>query len=47
MVQVQTNTLGAGLGTNWVTLTNSAAGTNYSLPISPANPSVFIRMVYP
>lgn len=44
-LQAQTNALGAGLGTNWVTLgfetTNSV-----SLPLNPANPSVFYRLRY-
>lgn len=46
-VQLQTNSLGAGLGNNWVTLPSTATATNYTVPLNPANPTVFIRMVYP
>jgi autotransporter-associated beta strand protein len=44
-LQVQTNTLGSGLKTNWVTMgyesTNSA-----HININPANPAVFYRLFY-
>ena len=46
-VQMQTNTLSSGLKTNWVTLPATATVTNYTVNINPANPTVFIRMVYP
>lgn len=46
-VQLQTNTLNVGLNTNWVTVPATATVTNYTIPLNPANPSVFIRMTYP
>ena len=46
-VQIQTNSLSTGLGNIWTTLPATATATNYSLPINPANPTVFIRMTYP
>ncbi len=46
-VQTQTNTLSSGLNTNWVTLPATATVTNYTVIINSANPTVFIRMVYP
>lgn len=44
---VQTNALNAGLGTNWYLWPNSTTVTNVSIPLNPANPSVFLRMTYP
>jgi hypothetical protein len=46
-VQIQTKSLSTGLGNVWTTLPATAAVTNYSVPLNPANPSVFIRMTYP
>lgn len=46
-LQVQTNTLSSGLGTNWVTVPNSTTVTNVTIPISTANGTVFYRTVYP
>lgn len=46
-VQMQTNSLSTGLNGSWVTLPATASVTNYSVTINPANPTVFIRMVYP
>jgi fibronectin-binding autotransporter adhesin len=46
-VQLQTNTLNVGLSSNWFTVPATATVTNYSIPINPANPAVFIRMTYP
>ena len=43
----QTNALSSGLGTNWSLWPNSTTVTNVSIPINPANPSVFFRMTYP
>jgi autotransporter-associated beta strand protein len=45
-LEVQTNSLNAGLGTNWVRLTASTATNQVTLPIVPANDSVFYRLVY-
>ena len=44
---VQTNALSVGLSTNWSTWPGSAATNAVSVPISPANPAVFLRLVYP
>ena len=46
-LQSQTNSLASGLGTNWVTVPNSTNQLQYVAPISPANSSVFYRLVYP
>jgi hypothetical protein len=43
-LQAQTNSLGKGLGTNWVDVPNSSGVTNVVIPISPTNPTVFYRM---
>ncbi len=47
LLQSQTNTLSTGLGTNWVDMSGSAAVTSMSLPIVPANPTVFYRLRHP
>jgi hypothetical protein len=46
-LQVQTNTLGSGLGTNWVTLSGSELTTGTNITINPATGAVFYRLVYP
>ena len=46
-VQMQTNSLNTGLNGSWVTIPATATVTNYTVNINPANPTVFIRMVYP
>jgi fibronectin-binding autotransporter adhesin len=46
-LQSQTNALGVGLSTNWVTVPGSTATNAVSIPISPANPAVFFRLQYP
>jgi len=46
-LQMQTNSLSVGLNGAWVTLPATATVTNYTVPINPANPAVFIRMIYP
>jgi len=46
-LQVQTNSLSIGLGTNWVTVPDSASVTATNMLIVPANGSVFYRLVYP
>lgn len=43
-LQVQTNSLTTGLGTNWFTIPGSSLVTATNLPINPANPSVFFRL---
>lgn len=46
-LQVQTNVLGTGLGTNWVTLPGTDQATGANITIDPANGGVFYRLVYP
>jgi fibronectin type 3 domain-containing protein len=46
-LQVQTNSLGGGLGTNWLPVANSAGTNQMFLPMDAANGSVFYRLVYP
>jgi hypothetical protein len=46
-LQVQTNTLSFGLGTNWLALAGSERVTSTNLTINPANGAVLCRMVYP
>jgi fibronectin type 3 domain-containing protein len=47
LLQVQTNTLSGGLGTNWVPVSNSTNVISTNILINPANGSVFYRMIYP
>ena len=47
LLQSQTNSLGAGLGTNWTDWPGSDAVTATNLPIIPANPTVFYRLRHP
>ena len=46
-LQTQTNSLSTGLSTNWFTWPNSTNVTSASIPINPANPTVFFRLIYP
>ncbi len=46
-LQVQTNSLSTGLGTNWVDVPGSTTVNTYNASISTANGSVFFRLVYP
>ncbi|MBW8864812.1 MAG: autotransporter-associated beta strand repeat-containing protein, partial [Verrucomicrobia bacterium] len=49
-LQIQTNALSVGLtpATNtWSTVAGSAGTNAVAIPINPANPAVFLRMVYP
>jgi hypothetical protein len=46
-LEVQTNNLTSGLGTNWFTWPNSAESTSASIPVNAANASVFLRLVFP
>jgi fibronectin type 3 domain-containing protein len=45
-LQSQTNTLGTGLGTNWVTLSGSDLVTGTNITINPGNNAVYYRLVY-
>lgn len=46
-LETQTNTLASGLGTNWVTVVNSASTNQITLPMVATNGSVFYRLTYP
>lgn len=46
-LQIQTNTLSVGISDNWSPVTGSTASNSVSVPIDPANPTVFLRLVYP
>ncbi len=46
-LEAQTNVLGSGLGTNWITIFNSNVTNQISLPVDAGNGSVFFRLVYP
>ena len=46
-LQVQTNSLGAGLGTNWWDVANATNINQLTLPVNATSGSVFFRLVYP
>lgn len=46
-LQVQTNSVGAGLGSYWATIPASSLTNQYILPINPTNGCVFLRLFYP
>ncbi|HEV2330452.1 MAG TPA: glycosyl hydrolase family 28 protein, partial [Verrucomicrobiae bacterium] len=46
-LQIQTNSLSSGLGTNWATVPDSTSVTTTNLLISPVNDCVFYRLAYP
>jgi autotransporter-associated beta strand protein len=46
-LEAQTDTLAAGLNTNWSTVAGSSMTNQIFLPIDPANGSVFLRLTYP
>ena len=46
-LQVQTNSLAVGISTNWSGVPGSTGVNALSVPIDPANPTVFLRLVYP
>jgi hypothetical protein len=46
-LEVQTNSPGIGVSTNWVTVTGSTNTNSVSFTINPTNGSVFYRMIYP
>jgi hypothetical protein len=43
-LQVQTNSLGEGLGTNWVDVPGSASTNAVTIPVTFANEAVFYRL---
>jgi hypothetical protein len=46
-LQIQTNRVSAGLGSNWATVPGSATTNQFILPISLTNGCVFLRLEYP
>ncbi len=46
-LQMQTNLMNTGLGTNWISLPGSASVNSVTNPINTANGSVFYRLAYP
>ncbi len=46
-LQIQTNSLNVGLGTNWVNVPNSTTTNQVFISIDPKNGSLFLRLVYP
>jgi hypothetical protein len=46
-LQIQTNSLAGGLGTNWTTVPNSTNVIVTNMPISVGNGCVFYRLAYP
>jgi fibronectin-binding autotransporter adhesin len=46
-LQVQTNSRSVGLNTNWYNVAGSALTNQVTVPVNPANPTVFFRLVYP
>jgi hypothetical protein len=46
-LQVQTNELAQGLGTNWADVAGSTGTNQMNIPINPASSSVFFRLIYP
>ena len=45
-LQVQTNDLSAGLGTNWISIPTSATNTQFAAPLAPETPSAFYRLIH-
>jgi len=45
-LQVQTNSLNAGLGTNWMDVPGSSLTNNVVLPVDATMGSVFYRLIY-
>jgi autotransporter-associated beta strand protein len=46
-LEVQTNSLAAGLGTNWFTVPGSTTTNQVVVPRNPTSGSIFYRLVYP
>jgi hypothetical protein len=46
-LQVQTNGLTTGLGTNWIDVAGSTMTNAVTLPVDANNGSVFYRLIYP
>jgi pectin methylesterase-like acyl-CoA thioesterase len=46
-LEMQTNSLAGGLGTNWFTVEGSPGTNQIFLPVNPANAGVFLRLAFP
>ena len=46
-LEAQTNAIATGLSNNWVTVPGSTSTTSVVVPLDPANPTVFYRLIYP
>jgi hypothetical protein len=46
-LQMQTSDLSTGLGTNWISIPDSATNTQFISPLTPENPSEFYRQIHP
>jgi hypothetical protein len=46
-LQAQTNSAGIGLSSNWFTFPGSTNLNQMAIPIDPASPAAFYRLVYP
>jgi autotransporter-associated beta strand protein len=46
-LQTQTNSLAAGLGTNWVSVADSTTTNRVLVPLAPGTPAVFFRLRWP
>ena len=46
-LEMQTNPIGVGLGTNWSTVPGSQITNMFAVPMNAENGSVFFRLVYP
>jgi len=46
-LEAQTNSIGAGLGTDWVTVPGLTASNQIWIPIDAANGRAFFRLIYP
>jgi len=46
-LQMQTNNLTSGLGTNWVDVPGSANVNSTNITVDPTKPTIFFRLVYP
>ena len=47
LLQAQTNQANTGLGTNWVTVSDSDTNNHATIPMATTNGSVFFRLVHP
>jgi hypothetical protein len=46
-LEIQTNNIASGIGTNWTTFSGSFTTNQVFIPVVPANGSVFLRLAYP